>query len=156
MMITRGGRVRFLRKAALTCWLLVVSLRDNMHVIIDLRDPLLHLIFFFNDTATTEIYTLSLHDALPIYPALRQAAVDVHPHRVRAGEDHAVDTGVLPQRVADHRAAARQVVADPGREPRVAVHLVQLEPGPGRVLGGLRSEERRVGKECRSRWSPYH
>src|SRR2546422_3100638 len=28
---------------------------------------LLHLIyFFFNDTATTEIYTLSLHDALPI------------------------------------------------------------------------------------------
>src|SRR6266516_7265265 len=29
----------------------------------------LHLfIFFFNDTATTEIYTLSLHDALPISP----------------------------------------------------------------------------------------
>src|SRR2546422_7041932 len=26
----------------------------------------LHLFFFFNDTATTEIYTLSLHDALPI------------------------------------------------------------------------------------------
>src|SRR6185436_9760946 len=27
----------------------------------------LPLSFFFNDTATTEIYTLSLHDALPIY-----------------------------------------------------------------------------------------
>src|SRR3712207_7665458 len=26
--------------------------------------------FFFNDTATTEIYTLSLHDALPIYLAI--------------------------------------------------------------------------------------
>ena len=26
--------------------------------------------FFFNDTATTEIYTLSLHDALPIYHVL--------------------------------------------------------------------------------------
>src|SRR6266567_4104275 len=26
--------------------------------------------FFFNDTATTEIYTLSLHDALPISPAV--------------------------------------------------------------------------------------
>src|SRR5438034_6785859 len=26
------------------------------------------LLFFFNDTATTEIYTLSLHDALPILP----------------------------------------------------------------------------------------
>src|SRR2546430_14972293 len=28
--------------------------------------PLFLLFFFFNDTATTEIYTLSLHDALPI------------------------------------------------------------------------------------------
>src|SRR5690349_24289010 len=28
--------------------------------------PLLLSLFFFNDTATTEIYTLSLHDALPI------------------------------------------------------------------------------------------
>src|SRR3712207_9513418 len=27
---------------------------------------LLYIVFFFNDTATTEIYTLSLHDALPI------------------------------------------------------------------------------------------
>src|SRR2546430_11278031 len=26
--------------------------------------------FFFNDTATTEIYTLSLHDALPIWPQI--------------------------------------------------------------------------------------
>src|SRR3712207_7679022 len=26
-----------------------------------------HSLFFFNDTATTEIYTLSLHDALPIW-----------------------------------------------------------------------------------------
>ena len=28
----------------------------------------------------------------------------------------------------------------------------------GRILGAvkMRSEERRVGKECRSRWSPYH
>src|SRR2546426_11411499 len=31
--------------------------------------------FFFNDTATTEIYTLSLHDALPIsYPNIRRKA----------------------------------------------------------------------------------
>src|SRR5256885_11089815 len=28
--------------------------------------------FFFNDTATTEIYTLSLHDALPIWSGSRQ------------------------------------------------------------------------------------
>src|SRR2546430_14067786 len=31
-----------------------------------MRRPLLFFFFFFNDTATTEIYTLSLHDALPI------------------------------------------------------------------------------------------
>src|SRR2546430_13481968 len=29
--------------------------------------PSMFFFFFFNDTATTEIYTLSLHDALPIY-----------------------------------------------------------------------------------------
>src|SRR6476469_11188069 len=31
--------------------------------------PFSHFFFFFNDTATTEIYTLSLHDALPISAA---------------------------------------------------------------------------------------
>src|SRR2546429_8784071 len=31
--------------------------------------PLFFFFFFFNDTATTEIYTLSLHDALPICTA---------------------------------------------------------------------------------------
>src|SRR5689334_24030549 len=31
------------------------------------------MIFFFNDPATTEIYTLSLHDALPIFQARRSA-----------------------------------------------------------------------------------
>src|SRR3712207_8602711 len=34
--------------------------------------------FFFNDTATTEIYTLSLHDALPISPAIPQFLPLVH------------------------------------------------------------------------------
>src|SRR5258708_32137079 len=33
------------------------------------RQPAFFFFFFFNDTATTEIYTLSLHDALPIYPS---------------------------------------------------------------------------------------
>src|SRR2546422_11232419 len=32
-------------------------------------------------------------------------------------------------------------------------HPVQM---PAHILVGERSEERRVGKECRSRWSPYH
>src|SRR3712207_7614310 len=33
--------------------------------------------FFFNDTATTEIYTLSLHDALPIFRAEQPAELAV-------------------------------------------------------------------------------
>src|SRR2546427_6800116 len=39
--------------------------------------------FFFNDTATTEIYTLSLHDALPIYraPAPPRRARPARPRR---------------------------------------------------------------------------
>src|SRR2546427_5973054 len=32
-----------------------------------------HLFFFFNDTATTEIYTLALHDALPILEFTKSA-----------------------------------------------------------------------------------
>src|SRR5579862_9428943 len=50
--------------------------------------------FFFNDTATTEIYTLSLHDALPISELDRRlgqssAAVDDQPFdRGRRSEEH--------------------------------------------------------------------
>src|SRR3712207_8705646 len=66
------------------------------------------MFFFFNDTATTEIYTLSLHDALPI--CLRHAVHDDQPvaapselerrrYRTRV-RDPAVDL------VADHPPAA--------------------------------------------------
>src|SRR3712207_7698038 len=41
---------------------------------------ILVFVFFFNDTATTEIYTLSLHDALPIY-RLRDASTRVEASR---------------------------------------------------------------------------
>src|SRR2546430_16779387 len=45
-------------------------------IIYNLFGFLYHNHFFFNDTATTEIYTLSLHDALPISPGmLRRNAV---------------------------------------------------------------------------------
>src|SRR2546430_16388924 len=59
------------------------------------------------------------------------------------------------------RAGARQ-----GGEPRIALAHLDLRDrgqprhgvaGAGELAGLLeRSEERRVGKECRSRWSPYH
>src|SRR5437867_12730765 len=40
--------------------------RQRSHVCVLLVSRLLFSSFFFNDPATTEIYTLSLHDALPI------------------------------------------------------------------------------------------
>src|SRR2546429_5537528 len=39
--------------------------------------------FFFNDTATTEIYTLSLHDALPIFLVLVQSTIKGASHVLR-------------------------------------------------------------------------
>src|SRR3712207_8962205 len=38
-----------------------------LHIVVNVLDCVTVFFFFFNDTATTEIYTLSLHDALPIY-----------------------------------------------------------------------------------------
>src|SRR6195952_6109950 len=50
------------------------------------------LLFFFNDTATTEIYTLSLHDALPIYYYSVQPGLAVycllHSHLGLRSEEH--------------------------------------------------------------------
>src|SRR2546430_17175222 len=97
--------------------------------------------FFFNDTATTEIYTLSLHDALPI----------LHAEQAETQALHAIGAAV--------------VVDD--RKPRLPIAVfrgVGFGPDCFNRLGDpvrveardIRSEERRVGKECRSRWSPYH
>src|SRR3712207_8214812 len=53
-------------------------------------------IFFFNDTATTEIYTLSLHDALPISGDGDVVREDLA--LVRAGEVREEALRVLPER----------------------------------------------------------
>src|SRR2546422_3748197 len=76
--------------------------------------------FFFNDTATTEIYTLSLHDALPIYLTqgwLRAShrALDARrsrPYRpvpagtktqpLEPGKPTAFDIAILPLRSEEH------------------------------------------------------
>src|SRR2546425_9251065 len=127
-------------------------------------------IFFFNDTATTEIYTLSLHDALPIFgDELRGRWVEQFVDRRHDAE--------LEQRL-DHLArlpphllgelAHRDGLGYPDE---LALHLGRrgwrrLDGGSRtgrrgrrrRGLGGARrrSEERRVGEGGRSRWSPYH
>src|SRR5204863_9787331 len=45
-----------------------------LHYLSTLSSPPLLRLFFFNSPATTEIYTLSLHDALPIWPRRTSAA----------------------------------------------------------------------------------
>src|SRR5256885_13309709 len=57
--------------------------------------------FFFNDTATTEIYTLSLHDALPIY--FQQRLFDqVDQHVVHAVGLFAVEIAEIPLQAFTH------------------------------------------------------
>src|SRR2546426_415697 len=52
-----------------------------------LPSPTFSFFFFFNDTATTEIYTLSLHDALPIYPCPpRRCSSAGLPHHPSCGD----------------------------------------------------------------------
>src|SRR6266566_8455256 len=109
-----------------------------------------HIFFFFNDTATTEIYTLSLHDALPISAASRErhdladaehahAAVRIE-QRVRLvarGADR--PPGVLRELARLRRGDDQHAVAAGGelaREPAdVSVHLVRRLPGARRDLG---------------------
>src|SRR2546422_10681101 len=95
--------------------------------------------FFFNDTATTEIYTLSLHDALPISPVGFGRAMGDQDSQI----GRRLDVDVV--------GADREFGDDP--QPVRALHDALADR---RVADGGRSEERRVGKECRSRWSPYH
>src|SRR5256886_5473647 len=54
------------------------------------RDFRVSFFFFFNDTATTEIYTLSLHDALPISVHLECCGSQV----LRAGSSYAADLAI--------------------------------------------------------------
>src|SRR5438034_11397348 len=69
------------------------------------------IFFFFNDTATTEIYTLSLHDALPICGA---EVVDVHvPPAERVGERAVVDAdrAVLQDRKSTRLNSSHTVIS---------------------------------------------
>src|SRR3712207_8332549 len=153
--------------------------------------------FFFNDTATTEIYTLSLHDALPIFGLY----AGLRPHSplskgIMAGSIlgfslptfwvglmlilvFAVQLGWLP---STGRGETVEVLgmrwsfltADGLAHmvmPAVNLSLFKISlvirltrAGVRETMlmdyvkvaraKGLRSEERRVGKGCRSRWSP--
>src|SRR2546430_12610123 len=74
-----------------------------------------------------------------------------HPFRLTIGINRVLD--VL---LANGNACGNAVGRAAGRKNNVLyAHVRHGVEKPERV-GYIRSEERRVGKECRSRWSPYH
>src|SRR3712207_9077930 len=107
------------------------------------------LFFFFNDTATTEIYTLSLHDALPIFIAGLNSKVIIS-GLVAVVLMISIVWSVMPT----YWRGRLSSFINPEQSGQYGYQAVQSKTAIG--SGQLRSEERRVGKECRSRWSPYH
>src|SRR4029079_15811592 len=80
-----------------------------------------------------------------------QASVDAYNQRASTGDEAAYDFRGVSWLGRD-RDISTSV------SPRSFAQLRSVPPSAGRheYLGLGRSEERRVGKECRSRWAPYH
>src|SRR5256886_13837407 len=91
--------------------------------------------FFFNDTATTEIYTLSLHDALPIFveASVDDLVLEAGVVRVRGVPDRTVSLAEVARVAPGLEAEAR--FDPPGPTFSGAVHLavVEVDPETGRV-----------------------
>src|SRR2546425_10794963 len=97
--------------------------------------PLIMLsLFFFNDTATTEIYTLSLHDALPISPGARREGPGAAGGARRAGRPQAAGARAedAPRRGGPLLRARR---AGPLRPPHRQGRRDDVAPGPEPVRG---------------------
>src|SRR2546427_12006915 len=106
-------------------------------------------LFFFNDTATTEIYTLSLHDALPIAPADRLRAAACVVGTVDAvGDAPAARTRYAPAVVAAAGCGpAAGAVRGVGGERMAGTQASKgFISAPTQRQAYFRSEERRVGK----------
>src|SRR5258706_3355277 len=69
------------------------------------------LFFFFNDTATTEIYTLSLHDALPIYPCMKNDKKHIHQYTAFfEANEHGGDTMKIGGHTSENQALTNLVM----------------------------------------------
>src|SRR2546426_2835194 len=66
--------------------------------------------FFFNDTATTEIYTLSLHDALPIFPQSAREFQGIKLDRAHGGE-YGVPFDACPDRKSTRLNSSHLVIS---------------------------------------------
>src|SRR2546428_10011331 len=96
----------------------------------------LFLFFFFNDTATTEIYTLSLHDALPIYGL-----------RVTPGVGLRFATPLGPVRLD---AAYNGYPSEPGPDGRSEEHTSELPSRSDLVCRLLLEKKKKKMPQCKS------
>src|SRR2546427_8683146 len=82
--------------------------------------------------------------------------VDFHPEFQQIASVD-TETGEFQEKRLAHREDAETFYrALAGQKVRVGMEASGHARWFERLLAELRSEERRVGKECRSRWSPYH
>src|SRR3712207_9551151 len=68
-----------------------------------------YFFFFFNDTATTEIYTLSLHDALPIFHERSTRRREARGNEALVPDDRVLRVRRHGRRCSDRRRAGRQL-----------------------------------------------
>ena len=67
-----------------------------------------------------------------------------------------IPTQTTDARLLSRTADADWLHSDPWRAMRIQAEFIEGFGALAELGPQLRSEERRVGKECRSRWSPYH
>src|SRR5258706_5755914 len=99
-----------------------------------MRSILSSLFFFFNDTATTEIYTLSLHDALPIslevalLDAARAAGLDVEGLRARCPVQQEFSFDAVRKRSEEHTSELQSLTNLVCRLLLEKKKLIQIDP----------------------------
>src|SRR5699024_511301 len=112
------------------------------------------LLFFYTTTSTTEIYTLSLHDALPIYDPRHDGAKDgAHGRRHRA---HRIDGATDGRPSPLHRAISLRRPVDPGIAPGACLRRrsrIRCRPRPARCrrVPVRTTTDRRLQRSCRCR-----
>src|SRR3712207_2278168 len=97
---------------------------------------------------TQSLHTNGYDEALAL-PSERAARIALRTQQILAHESGAADT-------VDPFAGSYYVEALTAEIERRAWRLIEKIDEMGGSVNSIRSEERRVGKECRSRWSPYH
>src|SRR3989449_2076689 len=107
-----------------------------------------HTFFFFfqaedgiRDVAVTGVQTCCSSDLAETLAALRAQLIHI-----------VIRDELIVYLVDIVRATRKHESVLVGAGPRATQALLLA----GRAFAAIRSEERRVGKECRSRWSPYH